>query len=46
MVVPKLPSSCIMATRLIGAPAALAISNMLVMVRVAMALPFGCIRKM
>ncbi len=44
MVVPKLPSSCIMATRLMGTFAFLAISNMLLTVRVAMALPLGCMR--
>jgi hypothetical protein len=33
-----------MATRLTGAPAAFAISTMLVMVRVDIALPFGCAR--
>ena len=45
MVVPKLPSSCIIATRLTGALAARAISNMLFMVSVAMLLPLGCTRK-
>ena len=44
MVVPKLPSSCMMATRLMGMLAALAISTMLFTVSVAMALAFGCIR--
>ena len=44
MVVPKLPSSCIMATRLIGVPAALAISAMLPTVKVAIARALGCMR--
>ena len=45
MVVPKLPSSCMIATRLIGVPALLAISIMLPTVRVAIARALGCMRK-
>ena len=45
MVVPKLPSSCMMATRLRGMLALFAISSMFDTVSVAMPLPWGCMRK-